>query len=59
MFRTNNAILLDLCRETTEFIEEHLKDQQLPKLLRDNSTSMNLSKIHVPNSMEMTPVIYK
>ena len=36
MFWTINAILLDPCTETTEFLEEQLKDQQLQKLRRDN-----------------------
>ena len=34
----------------TEFVEEQLKHQHLQKLLQDNSTSLNLAKVHVPNS---------
>ena len=36
--------------DTTKFVEEQLKDQHLQKLLRDNSTSLNLAKVRVPNS---------
>ena len=34
----------------TEFLKEQLKNQILQNLLRDNSTSLKLTKIRVPNS---------
>ena len=34
----------------TEFVKEQLKDQIPQNLLRDNSTSLKLTKILVPNS---------
>ena len=37
-------------QDMTEFVKEQLKDQILQILLRDNSTSLKLTKIRVPNS---------
>lgn len=47
MFWTINSFLLDLGTETIEFVEVQLKDEQLQKLLKDNTTWLNFTKIHV------------
>ena len=48
MSRGINALLL-VCGLPT-FVEEQTKDQQLQQLLQDNTTSLKLSKTHVPST---------
>lgn len=50
MSRGINAFVLDPCLEHQSFVEAQEKDQQLQHLLRENHTSLTLTKIHIPNT---------
>ena len=50
MSRGINVLLLDLCVDYQRFVKEQTKDLQLQQLLKDNTTSLKLSKTHVPST---------